>query len=636
MSTFASGAFSDRICVDEYVTTLTINQRDHLGGVTISIRSVEGESHDERLQRFKFKMMEVPHNLVMSSCQLELNHQGAGEQREFSNPTKPFDETMGTGSSQSLQLAALWLKECLRYHMGCNSSVSMTPWYPTRLLDLRGQGLLCERIRLIITYDSPPIGPYATLSHCWGQADFIKLQRSTIHQFCQEIEVEDMPKTFQEAIMVCRELQIRYLWIDSLCIMQDKDDLTDWVHESSLMNSIYGFSRCNISASDALDGTCGLFRDHNTRFMDQTIIKATLENQDGVLVTKDHYAEEGSYWATNVTESVVNNRGWVLQERIMTPRVLHFAHDQLFWECREQSASEKYPHGVPGSFSAGAQFKANLDHDLYVAKAARGELDNNSVACCYGAWEHLLFFYTRTELSWPTDKLVAISGMAKSLGTALGDTYVAGMWRQNLEAQLLWRRLEIPGEVCSRARQYIAPTWSWASTDGPVATTMPRHSQSELKVHIKNVHLIYETEDTTGQIRGGYLDLQRELKPMSLVPASTEGVQAVVRNVTKAMHDCFFDALGYMERALRDSSQNRLFYMTFLVTEEFSMSMLLRVVDIEAGTFERLGVWRLWFTRPQPEHDEFAAAVLIELDETTKKELLCLRYEGGKHAIRII
>jgi hypothetical protein len=398
--------------------------------------------------------------------------------------------------------------------------------------------------------------------------------------------MEDMPKTFQEAIMVCRELQIRYLWIDSLCIMQDKDDLTDWFYESGLMNRIYGFSRCNISASDAMDGTCGLFRDHNTPFMNQTIIKATIENPDGVLVTKDHYAEEESYWVTNVTESLVNNRGWVLQERIMVPRVLHFARDHLFWECREQSASEKYPYGVPESFSATAQFKANLDYGRYVAKAAEVERDSNTVARCYNLWQHLLLYYTRTELSWPTDKLVAISGVAKSLGMALGDTYVAGMWRHNLETQLLWRRLAIHGEVCSRARQYIAPTWSWASTDGPITMTLPPLSHFEIKVHIKNVHLIYEAEDMTGQIQSGYLDLQGELKPMLVEPAPTEGVQALVRNVTETMPDYCFDAFSDMERALRDSIQNRLFYMTFLVTKVFTMSMLLRVVDIEAGTFE--------------------------------------------------
>lgn len=152
-------------------------------------------------------------------------------------------------------------------------------------------------------------------------------------------------------------------------------------------------------------------------------------------------------------------------------------------------------------------------------------------------------------MSWLADKLVAVSGVAKSLGTALGDTYVAGMWRHQLETQLLRRRFETTGEICNKARQYIAPTWSWASADGPVYTNIPPHSQSDVKGHIEDVHL-YETKEITGQIRSGHPDLQGELKPMLVKQSPAEGVHVVVVNVTKAVYDDCFDTLVGMERVL--------------------------------------------------------------------------------------
>jgi hypothetical protein len=461
-------------------------------------------------------------------------------------------------------------------------------WYPTRLLDLGEPGICAEHVRLIITQDDAPVSPYATLSHCWGQADLLKLTKSTMDEFCEGIRIKNMPKTFQETVMVCRELQIRYLWIDSLCIMQDEDDLSDWSREASLMNKVYKLSHCNISASDAQDGTSGLFRPHDKSAMQLVKIRATVKDTAGELRTKDYYIEEPFYWYVNLAESHIHTRGWVVQERVMAPRVLHFARSQLFWECRQHSACEKYPQGVSYSFLTSANDKEHLDYELYVEFAKCYGADAKQVANCYNIWDSLVSYYSQASLTRSTDRLIAISGMAKSLAVVSGDTYLAGLWRRNLESQLLWSVFDILDEPHTRAGEYCAPTWSWASIQGKVYMNRERFPAADLKVHVEDVKVVHDTIDPTGQIRDAYLDLQGELKPISVAKTPAHGhtcMHAIVHGSKWPLEAGSVDDLNQDVNFLTKASmEHRLFYMTFIATEACVISMLLRLVEGDANT----------------------------------------------------
>jgi hypothetical protein len=242
-----------------------------------------------------------------------------------------------------------------------------------------------------------------------------------------------MPKTFQEAILVSRELRIRYLWIDSLCIMQDRDDLSDWAREASLMYKVYSNSYCNISAPDSSDGTHGLGRDCTTLELEPERIEIRHENASGSMVTKVYNAEKSSswqpgLWRIHVENNVVNKRGWVFQERLLAPQVLHFAASQLFWECRELSACEKYPKGASIDCLPSSRFKHDLAFETY------SELDSIRI---HWKWRNIVTQYTSTSVTNPNNKLVAISNIVKSVALIVRDTYIAGMWRKNLEMQLL-------------------------------------------------------------------------------------------------------------------------------------------------------------------------------------------------------
>jgi hypothetical protein len=101
------------------------------------------------------------------------------------------------------------------------------------------------------------IAQYATLSHCWGFHQPLRTTKATLDLHLQKIRFSDLAKTFQDAAVTCRRLGIRYLWIDSLCIVQGDEE--DWQIQSAQMASIYKGSTLTIAASSAHDGTEGCF-----------------------------------------------------------------------------------------------------------------------------------------------------------------------------------------------------------------------------------------------------------------------------------------------------------------------------------------------------------------------------------------
>lgn len=441
-----------------------------------------------------------------------------------------------------------------------------------------------------------------------------------------------MPKTFQDTIAVCRYLHIRYLWIDSVCIMQDKDDLSDWSREASLMHKVYTYSHCNIAASDAPDGTHGLFRTRFATDVEPVKIKIALRGAP----PREYNCEEKYFWRLRVNDTVLNKRGWVFQERLLAPRVLIFGHDQILWECRVHGACEKYPRKLPAQLTPESDNKANFNYHKYLQTPA--SRNDGRYAHCYGLWDEVVRSYTHTTLTNSSDKMIAISGIAKSFAIILGDIYVVGMWRGHLHQGLMWKSWGF-GHMRTRPTDYRAPTWSWASIEGPVDYVGQYYRTSAFRVHIKDVVLVHETEDTTGQVRRGHLDLQGDLKPLFviLLPQSdTPVVRLLVDGLGKPSgyhHHPRFDVSDIdTSKLLEDSAKGRLYYMNFQVAVKRICWMMLRLVNEQQGIFERIGLNVTYLGDGRDALD----ALLVNLDNDTKRGLPCLRYEDGKHTIRII
>ncbi len=164
---------------------------------------------------------------------------------------------------------------------------------------------------------------YMTLSHCWGQLHIKRLETATLDQMCDGINLDELPRTFQDAIKFTRALDVRFLWIDSLCIIQDS--VTDWAAEAGTMKDVYKHAFCNIAAPD---GRSGCFVEKDPQL---SKVRRVQPENDSTLY--DLVADE--LWLHNVDKAPLNTRAWVVQERYLSPRILHCSRQQLFWECCE-------------------------------------------------------------------------------------------------------------------------------------------------------------------------------------------------------------------------------------------------------------------------------------------------------------
>lgn len=172
---------------------------------------------------------------------------------------------------------------------------------------------------------------YIALSHRWGTiSDHEKKKfcttKDNIDQRLIGFNIFDLPKTFQDAIKVTRELKVSYLWIDSLCIIQAEDDGEDWGIQSNLMLNIYSSAYCTIAATSAIDMKDG--------FLDQKISPEYLYVQDTSGQRFYIRAGDGDY-EVDVNKAELNTRAWVLQERVLSQRTIHFSANQMYWECGE-------------------------------------------------------------------------------------------------------------------------------------------------------------------------------------------------------------------------------------------------------------------------------------------------------------
>ena len=150
------------------------------------------------------------------------------------------------------------MNKCTTEHKVCNNSGPVV--YPTRLLHVRALDAKPDCIRLVLTADEAIAEPYATLSHSWGKLELLKLRHSNLSQCLRDISFRDLCTTFKEAIEVVRRLRVRYLWIDSLCIIQGSDD---WLTEAGHMEEYYSNAFLNIAATASKDGSQGLFRERD-------------------------------------------------------------------------------------------------------------------------------------------------------------------------------------------------------------------------------------------------------------------------------------------------------------------------------------------------------------------------------------
>jgi hypothetical protein len=360
-----------------------------------------------------------------------------------------------------LDYANQWLEDC-KAHEECKGS----GYLPTRLID--ASRFPAGNLRLCNGKNLPNDTKYLTLSHCWGGNLSLRLLKSNLSAMERAISFKKLPKTFQDAVKVVQNLGANYIWIDALCIIQDSAE--DWRQESATMGMVYANSYCNLSATASRDGSGGMLgpQERNTTGLVQLLIRRPPDWKE-----VQYCAYNPQMFNMEVNEAPLNHRAWVLQERLLSPRNLQFGDRQLFWECRNMTACESSPNGLPSKM-------CDTDIKRKFAKALKPPVQYNpshpetTTEEMHKYWGELVQIYCNSNLTCLKDRLVAISGLASNFYASFQSQgifttlsghghpeYLAGLWNHDLISQLLWKVTQARIQLV-----YTAPSWSWASIEG--------------------------------------------------------------------------------------------------------------------------------------------------------------------------
>ncbi|KAL3421095.1 heterokaryon incompatibility protein [Phlyctema vagabunda] len=448
-----------------------------------------------------------------------------------------------------------WMNNCHDNHPSCNDTALVSAGsLPTRVIDV-GPIDGSEEPRLLVT--DGLAGDYITLSHCWGAAVLLTTTAATYQNHLVQIEMSSLPANFQDAVLITRKLEKRYLWIDSLCIIQDSG--TDWELESIKMGEYYGNACLTLCADGARDSRGGMLKQRD--LLDVRMCKhpqlIRLETQDLEDTAWKIYYPIGSFKSI-VHEGILSKRAWVLQERVLSGRMLHWGMHEVFWECAELQASERRPAGVTRNLWNGQRLTRLLRSAQTTTSPEEMEISQRIPYTAEEVdtfWFELLEDYCKRQLTIAADKLPAMSGLAKSFQSllflkrpSLNHDYVAGIWASHLPAALGWcgvfeskffnSKVGIT-YVCQHKKvdPYRAPSFSWASIEGPVQHRYFNHLRKESSIpgfeaEILNIETRLAGADYFGRVLSSQLTLRGFMKRFINPPKSTtlylDGVARVI------------------------------------------------------------------------------------------------------------
>jgi len=598
------------------------------------------------------------------------------------------------------------------------------------------------------------IEDYIALSHCWGPNQIITTTKATLQSRKAGIDLSMLSQVFRDAILVARRLHIRYLWIDSLCIIQD--DEKDWQTESAKMASIYKDALLTIAAHAAIGGQGSLFTatpglDGKTSWEitaqcnrpsgegdefassgsdsnqatgiskmgskplhDKTSSasthyhpsksyieeaskglienvspggycvalfdpfvpeKATLHYVSGAL-SKSASPEHAPFPAPNKPSGIfarmrdlhilhylfarenfpsypadhLASRAWAFQERLLSTRVVSYTSSELVWECRTVARCQCNSitgHGtnrIMSKLTDGMwpdederldhSFKVAFEDSISVSRAPEELLE---------AWMTVVFHYTTLYLSYPSDRLPALSGLAKLFQEdgRLG-TYAAGLWSAYISRLISW---DVGIKPLRRPSLSSVPTWSWASVIGgvhfPYKFALPNSpariaSQSQLVGRVVEVHCVPGALDPTGAVSEGRITVSGKAARAKLrftVEDPSLTVNSVMTRAYSVIHENTRIKSSFIPDSFSDfdplGSEYAVICLLWTVRDGpfkgidnkvwTSCSLVLRPVPNTTNTYTRMGLLSLWdCAEDEPSMPSLVPREIFEYDSLPK------------------
>jgi hypothetical protein len=432
-------------------------------------------------------------------------------------------------------VAQNWIDTCCAEHDKCGGKTESP--LPPRAIDV-GPADESEEPRLIET--SGESGLWTTLSHRWGGPSSFKLTEENLLALKKIIPVDLLPQNFKDAITVTRKLGLRYVWIDSLCIIQNS--ATDWAKQCTRMSSIYRDSLVTLAACDSANSSVGFLHPRKSLHVGYNPFLANggttySSPADSPVTTSFHtkggisgtitirkalqpykFVMEGRQVQTNVLKT----RGSILQESILSPRTIHFSTEQAFWQCRSVAFAESDIEPVEFDYWPSYHWqnekdfflKTDADQAGWMVRKGRspdGWMPPKEFYSIRTKWLRTVKEMSSRILTFPDDKLPALSGVAAEFSRMTGSKYLAGLWDVDLHRGLLWN-----GSGTIAASKYRAPSWSWASRECvegerfspyyyPIKMVKQRMSSMlPLRtLRLQEIDMLPATEDLHGALREG-------------------------------------------------------------------------------------------------------------------------------------
>jgi hypothetical protein len=419
-----------------------------------------------------------------------------------------------------------WLNDCLRTHDHVSNRAAIGP---SRLLAV-GTADGSEPIKLVNFPDSG--GEYIALSYLWGRTSNLRSTVANMPLFYTSIPWDTLPRTFQDVIEIARELSIGFVWIDALCIVQDSKQ--DWQDQGATIADVFNGAFLTIMAASASDSHGGLFRER-TKIREMVALPYT--DAMGVTEFSVFVCKPLQSYEEVLVDSQLFQRAWVFQERLMSRRKLIFGEDQTYWECNGVVLYES---------------NVQLQHDM----AVQHRQDNEKLAIFSDStymidvtdnqkaelWATVVQEFSGRLLSVPSDRLPALSAIARTFAQRFDGNYIAGMWSDQMPYSLLWR-ISHPVEG-TRKLGYFAPSWSWASIWSSVS--FPANDGiNELEVVDTKVE--HANEDSYGSVLSGSIRVRSRLRFGRLVRREED-----MTTVHMETEDVGLRRPGFLDRSDRD------------------------------------------------------------------------------------
>jgi hypothetical protein len=335
------------------------------------------------------------------------------------------------------------IQSCEKYHTSC-SKRNASPFRPSRLIDLEA---LCEpgNARLVVSEDYRS-GEYAALSYCWGEDQQTMLLTTTVlDDWPERIPTEDLPPLLKDAFTVARKLNVRYLWIDAICILQDSE--ADKDQEIREMGKIYKNALITIAAATSSGVSTGFLEPRTCPAHLTVPFLFPLGERGTVSLAKPVVA----YRPVQALET----RAWTLQEYLLSPRVLMYGESEVTWHCQTEFfipfAQSHLNYAKPFQRLPTQMSRHSIRHQT------------NQKMEKYKTWSSIVSDYSGRKLTYNTDKIPALLGIVSELTIFWRDIEFLGAWKTGLVSFLAWYRPSTVEQNLQRSNR--APSWSWLSMD---------------------------------------------------------------------------------------------------------------------------------------------------------------------------